>query len=57
MYFKTLPKMGYPWKDKNKKQHSALTPDIFRRVHIDKYFKNREKRIPLKPKYILIFKL
>ena len=21
MYFKTLPKIGYPWKDKNKKQH------------------------------------
>lgn len=47
MYFKTLPKMGYPWKDKNKKQHSALTPDIFRRVHIDKYFKNRNNLLSL----------
>tara|TARA_Y100000389_G_C17234568_1_gene399886 strand:+ start:15 stop:533 length:519 start_codon:yes stop_codon:yes gene_type:complete len=41
MYFKALPTILYPWKDKDKKQRQVIVPDIFRRVHIDKYFKNR----------------
>ena len=41
MYFKALPKIIYPWKDKTGKQRQIVTPDIFRRVHIDKYFKNK----------------
>ncbi len=42
MYFKALPRMIYPWKDKTGKFHGAVVPDIFRRVHLDKFFKNRQ---------------
>tara|TARA_X000001036_G_C20148749_1_gene590475 strand:- start:17 stop:535 length:519 start_codon:yes stop_codon:yes gene_type:complete len=41
MYFRALPKMIYPWKDANKKQRQIIVPDIFRRVHVDKFFKNK----------------
>lgn len=41
MYFESLPKLYYPYKDKNKKQVQKVVPDIFRRVHLDKYFENR----------------
>ena len=40
MYFKALPKMYYPYKDGTKTRHTIVT-DIFRRVHLDKYFQNR----------------
>ena len=36
MYFKALPKMFYPYGDTK-----TVVPDIFRRVHLDKYFQNR----------------
>ena len=36
MYFKALPKMFYPYGNTK-----TLVPDIFRRVHLDKYFQNR----------------
>ena len=36
MYFKALPKMFYPYG-----QTKTIVPDIFRRVHLDKYFQNR----------------
>ena len=42
MYFKALPRMIYPWKDKTGKFHGAVVPDIFLRVHLDKFFKNRQ---------------
>ena len=41
MYFKTVPKMRYPWKDNNKKKHISIVPDIFRRIQLDKFFNNR----------------
>jgi len=41
MYFKQMPKINYPWEDKNGKFHGAVVPDIFRRVQLDKFFKNR----------------
>ena len=41
MYFKQMPKIKYPWEDKNGKFHGAVVPDIFRRVQLDKFFKNR----------------
>ena len=42
MYFKQMPKIKYPWEDKNGKFHGAVVPDIFRRVQLDKFFKNRQ---------------
>ncbi len=42
MYFSTLPKIKYPWQDKDGKFHGIIVPDIFRRVHLDKFFKNRQ---------------
>lgn len=36
MYFKALPKMYYPFSGGH-----TIVPDIFRRVHLDKYFQNR----------------
>ena len=36
MYFKALPKMFYPYNGKQ-----TIVPDIFRRVHLDVFFKNR----------------
>lgn len=36
MYFKALPKIYYPYGDTQ-----TIVPDIFRRVHLDKYFQNR----------------
>ena len=36
MYFKALPKMYYPYNGKH-----TIVPDIFRRIHLDKYFQNR----------------
>ena len=36
MYFKALPKMYYPYSGKQ-----TIVPDIFRRIHLDKYFQNR----------------
>lgn len=41
MYFESFPKMKYPWKDKDGKQHSVIIPDIFRRIQLDKFFNNR----------------
>lgn len=41
MYFKTVPKIRYSWKDYNNKQHIAIVPDIFRRIQLDKFFNNR----------------
>ncbi len=41
MYFRALPRFRYPWTDKEGKEHGALVPDIFRRVQLDKIFKNR----------------
>ena len=40
MYFKALPKMYYPYKQGTKTTHTIVT-DIFRRVHLDKFFQNR----------------
>lgn len=40
MYFKALPKMYYPYKDGTKTIHTIVT-DIFRRVHLDKFFQNK----------------
>ena len=40
MYFKALPKMYYPYKAGTDTRHTIVT-DIFRRVHLDKYFQNR----------------
>ena len=41
MYFKTLPKLIYSYKDKDKNQIFTTVPDIFRRVQLDRFFKNR----------------
>ena len=41
MFFKALPKIFYPWKASDGVPHRAVTPDIFRRVQVDKFFKNR----------------
>ena len=41
MYFKSLPKIKYPWKDSTGKFRSAIVPDIFRRIQLDKFFSNR----------------
>lgn len=41
MYFKTLPKIVYPYTDADGKKHGAFVPDIFRRVQLDRFFKNR----------------
>ena len=41
MYFRSMPKIFYPYRDKNKKLVQTTVPDIFRRVHMDKFFKNR----------------
>ena len=41
MYFEALPKIYYPYKDGNKKLVQTTVPDIFRRIHLDKFFKNR----------------
>ena len=41
MYFKALPKIKYPWKDSTGKFRSAIVPDIFRRIQLDKFFSNR----------------
>ncbi len=42
MYFKALPKIAYPWQDKKGTFRAVQTPDIFRRVQLDKFFKNRQ---------------
>ena len=42
MYFKALPRMVYPWKDNEGEFRGAVVPDIFRRVQLDKFFKNRQ---------------
>ena len=39
MYFKTLPKLIYSYKDKDKNQIFTTVPDIFRRVQLDRFFK------------------
>ena len=44
MYFKALPKMYYPYSGKQ-----TIVTDIFRRVHLDKFFKNK---LALKSYYI-----
>ena len=44
MYFKTLPKLIYSYKDKDKNQIFTTVPDIFRRVQLDKFFANRNKK-------------
>ena len=36
MYFKALPKMYYPYSGTQ-----TIVPDIFRRVHLDKFFQNK----------------
>ena len=41
MYFKAMPKIFYPYKDSSGKIVQTTVPDIFRRVHMDKFFKNR----------------
>ena len=46
MYFDTLPKLFYPYK---KQTRQTVVPDIFRRVMLDKYFKNR---MPLRKYYV-----
>ena len=45
MYFKTLPKLIYSYKDKDKNQIFTTVPDIFRRVQLDRFFKNRNTLI------------
>ena len=40
-YFKSLPKIIYPYKDKDNNQIFTTVPDIFRRVQLDRFFKNR----------------
>ena len=45
MYFKTLPKLIYSYKDKDKNQIFTTVPDIFRRVQLDKFFANRNMLI------------
>ena len=45
MYFKAMPKMVYPYKDKNKQKIFTTVPDIFRRVQLDPFFKNRNAMI------------
>jgi len=42
MYFKTLPRIKYPWTDSKGKVHGQVVPDLFRRVQLDKFFKNRQ---------------
>lgn len=41
MYFKTVPKIRYPWTDDKGNIRTAIMPDIFRRVQLDKFFENR----------------
>ena len=45
MYFKAMPKMVYPDEDKNKQKIFTTVPDIFRRVQLDPFFKNRNAMI------------
>lgn len=49
MYFDTLPKLFYPYKNQTRQ---TVVPDIFRRVMLDKFFANR---MPLRKYYVKDF--
>ena len=40
MYFNEMPKMVYPYTSNGEKRHT-IVPDIFRRVILDNFFKNK----------------
>ena len=51
MYFKALPKLIYSYKDKDKNQIFTTVPDIFRRVQLDRFFKNRNTLVDTSVSY------
>lgn len=40
-YFRKFPKMLYPYTDKNGNRKQTIVTDVFRRILLDKFFKNK----------------